>query len=257
MLLTEAPSVHPLAAKFASLMPLSRDEIATISALPTSSLTVRAGQPVLRAGDFPTSLFLILEGFVSTSKEVTLGKRQIMSIHLPGDLPVIFSRPDRPLDVDVIALSACKLATIEASAVLAACQQFFRIGELLWECALAVASIHREWIINVGHRPAGRRLAHLLCEIMVRLEASGLAKDKICDLPLTQLQMSQATGLTRIHLNRACQELKKLGLISWKHGKLTIHDWETLARLGQFSPEYLCLPMPRWKASPLSVQPQG
>ena len=126
------------------------------------------------------------------------------------------------------------------------CRRFPRIGELLWACAVATTSILREWVVNVRPRPATCRVAHLLCEILVRLESLGLARDKACDLPLTQVHMSQATGLSRIHVNRSCQELKRKGLLSLEHGRLTVHDWTSLAALAQFNPEYLCLPDPRW-----------
>jgi CRP-like cAMP-binding protein len=173
------------------------------------------------------------------------GKRQILAFHLPGDMPVLMLTPDRALDVDLFAVGACKLASMEFGTLVEACRDLPRIGDLLWECALAMMSMQREWIVNVGHRSAASRLAHLFCEIMARLEALGLAPDKACDLPLTQVHLSQATGLTRVHVNRACQELKRQGLVSLENGRLVIRAWDALARLGQFDPAYLHLPETR------------
>lgn len=245
---------HPLAARLSGLMDLSRDEVAALSALPVQVDDFGGGEAILRAGEHPSSWFVVLEGFVSTSKQLEDGKRQILSFHLPGDMPILMSRPGRALDVDVTALSPCRLASTEPSALLDVCRRFPRIGELLWECALAMASLHREWIVNVGHRPATSRVAHLLCELVARLEAQGLAQDKSCHLPLTQLHISQATGLSRIHVNRSWQELKRKGLLSFEHGRLAILDWDALARLAQFTPDYLTLPDPHWIASPRTLE---
>ena len=248
---------HPWAARLASLMELSDDEVAALSAVPTQVIDVGSGQTILQAGDYPSRWFLVLEGFASTSKDLESGKRQIVSVHLPGDIPVLMSHVGRVLDVDVTAVNACKLASISADALLDVCRRFPRLGELLWACAVAATSVLREWVVNVGHRPATARVAHLLCEILARLEALGLAQDRSCDLPLTQVHIGQATGLSRIHVNRSCQELKRKGLLAFEHGRLVIHDWDALARLAQFSPEYLCLPDPRWIGSPRALELQA
>lgn len=245
MLASDVSVVHPLAARLGALVQLSDSEHAALCALPTQIMSVAAGQVVLRAGAPSSSWLLVLKGVVSSSRDLEGGKRQIMSFHLPGDMPVLMSTPDGVLDVDLFAVSACTLASIETFALLEECRRLPRIGELLWECALTMNSIYREWIVNVGHRPAASRLAHLLCEIVTRLEALGLVQNKTCDFPLTQTHLSQATGLTRIHVNRACQELRKRGLLVLESGRLAIHDWEALARLGHFDPTYLHLPKTR------------
>jgi CRP-like cAMP-binding protein len=250
-------AAHPIASRLATLMELSSHEVATLSALPMQVATLEAGQMVLRAGDQSSDWFLVLEGLVSTSRDLEDGKRQILSFHLPGDMPILLSYPGRAIDADLTALTACKLVSIEADALLDVCRRLPRIGELLWECALAMVAIQREWIVNVGHRSATSRVAHLMCEILTRLENLGLARNKTCDLPLTQLHLSQATGLSRIHVNRSCQELRKKGLLSFEHGRLIIHDWAALTRLAQFDPRYLSRPSPRWIGAPEKLEMDG
>ncbi|WP_176559571.1 Crp/Fnr family transcriptional regulator [Rubellimicrobium roseum] len=227
------------------MIQLSDGERTALAALPTRMISVSAGQVILRAGVPSSTWLLVLKGIASTSKDLEGGKRQIMAFHLPGDMPVLMSTPDRELDIDLVAVSACSLASMDTVELVEACRSIPRIGELLWECALTMTSIQREWIVNVGHRTAVGRLAHLLCELVTRLEAVGLVQDKACDFPLTQVHLSQATGLTRIHVNRVCQELRKRGLLTLEAGRLILHDWEGLAQLGQFDPTYLHLPATR------------
>lgn len=250
-------AVQFLTSQLADLMDLSSSEVAALTALPTQIISAKNGETILRAGAPSLQWLLVLKGFVSTSKEFEDGKRQILSLYVPGDMPTLMSRPGRMLDVDVTAVGACRLAATETGALLDVCRRFPRIGELLWDHTLAMASLYREWIVNVGHRPAVSRVAHLLCEIVARLEARGLAPDKSCDLPLTQIHMSQATGLSRIHVNRACQELKRKALLSFENGRLVIYDWTALARLAQFSSEYLYLPDAQWIGSLQSVELQA
>ena len=103
------------------------------------------------------------------------------------------------------------------------------------------ASIHREWVANVGRRDAPTRIAHLLCEFALKLEAIGL--DQLdYELPMTQDQLADATGLTAVHVNRVLQSLERDGLIERVTAKsVLIGDWKRLAAAGDFQPEYLHL----------------
>jgi CRP-like cAMP-binding protein len=111
----------------------------------------------------------------------------------------------------------------------------------MWTETLIDASIFREWVLNVGRRPAISRIAHLLCELGLRLEAAGLAEAGRYELPLTQEQIADAAGLTSVHVNRVLQELGRLGLIARSRRSVTIPDWEQLRRIGDFNGRYLHL----------------
>ena len=101
------------------------------------------------------------------------------------------------------------------------------------------AAIYREWVVNLGQRQAPSRIAHVFCELMLRMEAVGLAQDRSCHLGLTQEDLGQATGLSLVHVNRTLQDLRGQGLISFAQGRLTIHDWDRLVEVGDFRPDYL------------------
>ena len=238
---------HPLVSRLRPVLEMSADELSAVSAVSYQTVPFDPGELILRAGERPTRAYLVLEGFVSTSRAVEEGKRQIMFFSIPGDMPVLMSHPDLPLDTDIQAISACRLAAFDSRELYGLALSFPRIGNIFWATALLFASIHREWIVNVGHRSAVSRVAHLLCEMATRLEVYGLARPGSYELPFTQVQWSDATGLSRIHLNRSLQELRRLGLLSFEGGRLTIHDWKQLAEVGHFRPDYLYLSLPIWR----------
>jgi len=103
------------------------------------------------------------------------------------------------------------------------------------------ASVFRECVVNVGARAAYSRIAHLLCEIVVRLNAVGLADDLSCEFPFTQADVAFATGLSTVHVNRTLQELRANRLIHLKGNRLDVLDWKGLKSAGDFDPAYLHL----------------
>jgi CRP-like cAMP-binding protein len=113
------------------------------------------------------------------------------------------------------------------------------VRQAIWLDSLLDASVFREWVVNVGRRDAKQRIAHLLCELALRMEAAGLGQKPLFDFPLTQEHIADATGLTAVHTNRTLQALRKSGLISLAASKLTILDWDALAEAGDFSERYL------------------
>jgi CRP-like cAMP-binding protein len=79
------------------------------------------------------------------------------------------------------------------------------------------------------------------CEVMVRLQSVGLTEGRSCHLPITQADLSDATGLSVVHVNRTLQQLRAQGLIELKGNVLVVHDWERLKEAGEFDPEYMHL----------------
>ncbi len=111
----------------------------------------------------------------------------------------------------------------------------------MWVDTLIDSSIFREWILNVGQRPARARVAHLICEFAKRMEFAGLASDEGYEFPMTQEQLGNATGLTPVHVNRTLKSLSAEGLISRKRRLIVIPDWQQLREVAGFSDLYLHL----------------
>ncbi len=110
-----------------------------------------------------------------------------------------------------------------------------------WRETLIDAAIFRSWMLSLGQREAYSRVAQLLCELLVRLKAVGLAHDHACDLPITQAELGDALGISTVHVNRILQQLRAKGLIETKGIRLIVPDWEKLTKIGDFNPTYLHL----------------
>jgi CRP-like cAMP-binding protein len=103
--------------------------------------------------------------------------------------------------------------------------------DLLWRTTLIDAAIYREWIVNVGSRDAHSRIAHLICELYLRLKAVGLTSGHSFEAPITQSEIGEATGLSTVHVNRSIQKLRSEGLITLQRARCTIEDCDGLAKV--------------------------
>jgi CRP-like cAMP-binding protein len=94
----------------------------------------------------------------------------------------------------------------------------------------------------MGRRTAVAHLAHLLCELFLRLQAVGLTRGNSFDLPMTQEELGDALGLSHVHVNRVVKALREEGLVDWTaRPTVTIKDWNRLVRVAEFDPTYLNL----------------
>jgi CRP-like cAMP-binding protein len=224
-----------------NIFELSGEERAALENLPMQVQSLRADQDVVREGDRPSRCCLVLEGYAVSYKHTGHGKRQIMAFHIPGDIPDLQSLHLRVLDSSLGTITHCQVGFIQHETLRALYRRYPRLADALWRETLIDASIFREWMTNVGQREAYSRIAHVLCEWVVRLRAVGLVQDHTCVLPMTQGELADATSITTVHVNRVLQELRSNGLVILKGSTLTILDWEKLKEVGDFDPAYLHL----------------
>ncbi|MBY2929153.1 winged helix-turn-helix domain-containing protein [Sphingomonadales bacterium 56] len=92
------------------------------------------------------------------------------------------------------------------------------------EATLVDEAILRQWLVNVGRKEAYAAVAHLLCELHQRLQIVGLAEGDSFELPLTQQDLADATGITNVHINRVLRRLLENGLVEQKRGMLRIQE---------------------------------
>jgi len=233
------PSTHPLVLKLESITDLTAAERHGIETLPMRVQEVRADQEVVREGDRPSQCCLVLEGFACRYKFTERGKRQIFAFHTPGDIPDLLSLHLHTMDHSVGTLTGCKLAFIHHERMRELIQQHPNLIHVLWRDTLIDAAIFREWMLGIGRRSARTRLAHLFCEMFLRLKAVHLTNGNTAPLPLTQVEVGDALGLSAVHINRTLQDLRGEGLMEWDGGVLTIRDWDGLKTAGEFDPLYL------------------
>ncbi|WP_419952108.1 Crp/Fnr family transcriptional regulator [Methylobacterium sp.] len=231
----------PLIGKLASIMTLSEDERYAIQGLPRTRRRLGAREDISREGDRPSQCCLILEGWAFRYKTLGNGNRQILSFHLPGEIPDLQGLHLRHMDHNLSTLTECTVVFIPHNGLQALISEFPALTAELWRQTLVDAAIYRGWMTSIGQRSAAERIAHVFCELYTKLHSLGLAHDYSCAVPLTQGKLGDAIGITTIHVNRVLQSLRVAGLITYKSGKLTIHEWSALTKLAQFDPAYLHL----------------
>jgi CRP-like cAMP-binding protein len=238
-------AIHPhtlaLIRKLESIAPLAPDEKAAILRLPLRLKTVAADQDIVREGDTPSECGLIVEGFACRYNVTAEGKRQILSFHISGDIPDLQSLHLSIMDHSLGTLIPCKLAFIPHDDLRSLMRNHPRLGDLFWRDTLIDAAVFRQWVVNVGRRQAPARMAHVLCELLVRLRAVELVEDHVFDLPVTQAELGDAMGISTVHVNRVLQDLRSNGLIALQGKTLKVLDWEGLKTVGEFDPTYLHL----------------
>ncbi|MBJ6126376.1 Crp/Fnr family transcriptional regulator [Microvirga splendida] len=227
--------------KLDSIFSLSDEERQVLGSLPVQVATFKPDRDIVRIGDRPSQSFMVLQGFTCVYKLTAEGKRQIVAFHVPGDLPDLQSLHLKVMDHSVATVSACTLGFIPHEALYDLCNRYPRITAALWRETLVDASIFREWMTGIGRREAYNRMAHLLCELLVRLKAVGVAEDETFDLPVTQTELADAIGASTVHVNRVLQELRADGLIRSRGTQIQILDWDRLKEAGDFDPLYLHL----------------
>jgi len=195
----------------------------------------------------------VIEGLAYRQKVTATGARQIVSIHMPGDFLDLQHLFLNRADHNVQALTRLHTAEIDREALQDLVLSHPTIGRAMWIDALVEASIFREWIVNIGRRDARARVAHLLCEFAVRMQAAGIAEADGYVLPMNQEQLADAVGLTPVHINRTLKSLTADGLIHREKRYLTFSDWERLRVVGDFSALYLHLD----QATPLDDEADG
>ena len=237
----EADPHHPLVRKLQSFIPLSASDIAALERITSRPRTFEAHMDLIREGEVARDVLVVLQGFACRYKQRSNGERQITAYLLPGDVCDVDAADLVPLDHAVGTLSLCVVASIPHHALGEQMQQHPSIAQALRLAKRAEVETTRAWMVNLGCRSALERVAHLFCELMVRMEATGLARDGTCPLPLTQADLAQTLGLSNVHVNRVLQELRRQGLIELKGKTLRLLDLPRLRQLAEFSPAYLQL----------------
>lgn len=198
-------------------------------------------EDVILEGDPPRGVNLILDGFACRYKMLEDGRRQIVSFYVPGDLCNLSTFVLRQMDHSIASISAVKLAEIPREGVQQLTETSPRLARSFWWSVLVDEATSLEWTLNVGQRTAIERVAHLLCELFLRLQAVGLAEGNSCNMPLTQTELADATGLSSVHTNRVLQDLRRDRQITLHDRNLVIHDLQTLQRTALFNANYLHL----------------
>ncbi|WP_245262405.1 Crp/Fnr family transcriptional regulator [Mesorhizobium sp. WSM3626] len=225
--------------KLQNISDLTKSDIAVLESIQFQIRDYQVDQDIAREGDRPTHSFVVLDGVVGSTKLTGEGKRQVSSFFVPGDIPDLHGLHLSVLDCTFSPLTRVSVGIMRHDALRAICDQHPSVATVFWRSTLIDAAIYREWVTNVGRRDAYARMAHILCELIVRLRSMELIKDHVAELPITQAELADALGLSTVHVNRTLQELRRNGLISTESSRFHAVDWAGLIRAGDFDTTYL------------------
>jgi CRP-like cAMP-binding protein len=238
-LVSDEPAVAPLVRKLRSISPLGDEDLDALLSLPLEEAAFKADKDIVRAGEELTRCFILLAGMTCTYKVPAQHERQIVAFQIPGDLPDVEGVHRQTLDFSARSIEPCRVAFIPHEAILDVCARYPRIAEALWRNTMIDAAIFREWMTSIGRRDGYTRIAHLICELVVKFRAVGLAAEKLVHFPITQTEIGDALGLSNVHVSRCMKELRQNGLACVKDSALEVLDWEGLQKAGDFDPSYL------------------
>jgi CRP-like cAMP-binding protein len=231
----------PFATKLSRFIPLSDEDVRFLDALCIDEERFEAGADVVRQGDVPRSVFVLTHGMACRYRLLPEGKRQILTFLIPGDVFDLHAFLLEAMDHSIGTLVPTRLAPISRATVFDLFDRHPQIGAALWCGALQEEAINRERIVALGRRSARGRVAYLLCELVWRQRAVGLAEDHAIRLPLTQVELADTLGLTAVHVNRILQRFRRDNLITLTQRRLTLLDSERLQEIAGFNQDYLHL----------------
>jgi CRP-like cAMP-binding protein len=234
-----APST-PLIHKLSQYAPVSDEDVALLTRATRNVRLFGPREEIIKEGDRPENVHLIIEGWAVRYKLLEDGSRTIMACLIPGDLcDVQIALLDR-MDHGIGAISPCKVALIPRKVISDILDRGQSdLARSLWWCTLVDEATLREWLVNIGRRPAEQRIAHFLCEMLVRLKTVELTDGNSFKLVPSQHDLADAMGMTEVHMNRSLRELDAQGLISRQGRLVTISNLERLSAFAGFNANYL------------------
>lgn len=208
--------------------------------LPTRAEQVRAHEDFVSLGEKVDHTCLVVAGLVGRYGQNAEGDRQITAIHVPGDMADLHSVVQPWPSSALQALSVATILRVPHVALRTVAWRYPSIAEALWRDCMVDAAILSQWVVNVGCRDAKGRIAHLMCEMAVRIVGPPAVDALEFDFAVTQGQLADATGLTPVHVNRTLQMFRGRGIVEWSRGNVVrIPQWDVLAAIGEFDPDYL------------------
>jgi CRP-like cAMP-binding protein len=220
---------------------LSSDDLQALESAVVEVKTIPARQTLVHAGDPVTMSTYLLDGFIARAMDDREGQRQLVAVQVPGDFVDLHGYPLKRLDHDVVTLTQARVAFVPHDRLDGILESRPNLAKLLWFSTLLDAAMHREWIFRLGRLDAVARVAHFFCEIEAKLRAVGRSDGCRFALPLTQVDISEACGLTPVHINRMIRELRGSELLRTQSGIVEVLDRARLERLAEFTSSYLFL----------------
>ena len=238
-------AAHPALQKFVARVlrrsALGDEEQQAILQLPYRAVQVRAHTDIVAPGETVSHATLVAKGLVARIDQMRDGRRQVVAFHLLGDMCDLHSVVAPTAAWGISAIAPGTVLEIPHTQLRQLATSHPKIAMAFWREAVVDGSILAKWVGNLGRQDARARLAHLLCEMGLRLELVELGSRTCFALEATQEQLADALGLTAVHVNRTMQVLRHEGLIVTRSHTVEVVDWDRLADIAEFDPAYLLL----------------
>lgn len=218
---------------------LTSTEVEALEAVTRSPATVGARRDLIREGDQPGSVFVILEGWAFRYKVLPSGSRQVMAFLMPGDACDLHIGLLAEMDHSMQTATNVEVARISRKVMDELMATYPAIARAMYIAQLVDEGTLRAWIVSLGRRNSAERAAHLLLELYTRAVRAGVASHDEMELPLSQAVLADALGMTPVHINRTLQEIRRSGAIVLRRGVLRIQDPVALTKLSGFDENYL------------------
>ncbi|HEU4925292.1 MAG TPA: Crp/Fnr family transcriptional regulator [Burkholderiales bacterium] len=213
----------------------------SIQRIVSETRRVPAHKTLIREGEELQHSILLIDGWLGRAVHMKTGVRQITALHVAGDFADLHGFTLKHLDHDLVALTDCIVAVVPHERLRQLTNEFPHLTRMYWFSTNVDAAVHRQWAVSLGRRNAIARMAHLFCELLLRLEVVGKTDGSSYDFPLTQDQLASCLGLTSVHVNRTLQALRRQGIIELQNKRLTVFDLPALKKIAEFDPSYLYL----------------
>jgi CRP-like cAMP-binding protein len=232
-------SLSALVRKLNRFRALNTEELAAVASLEARPRSIPARTEVVYEGQPDHPAFILQEGWACAYKLLPDGGRQVIDFPIPGDFMGLRSVLLRTSDHGFAALSDIVVAEVSQTQIMDTFERTPSLGmSILWAASRDEAMVV-EHLVNIGRRSALARTAHLLIELGLRLELVGLGTKTGFACPLNQYLLSDALGLTAIHVNRVLRALRERGLVTFREGRVIFHDLDGLRTLAEYHGGYL------------------
>jgi CRP-like cAMP-binding protein len=239
--MAESNPLHLLIRKLENFAELSDEERQALREAAGAVRMYGSHEDLIREGEHAHGVAVIVSGFACRHKMLPDGRRQIIGYFLPGDMCDARVFILKKMDHTISTLTPTSVTVMSRESILEITAKYPRLTRAFWWNTLVEEAIGRQWLVSIGQRTALERIAHLFCEIYVRLQSVGLATAEGCELPVTQSELADTVALSTVHVNRTLKELRRVGLVSMSSKSLAIHDFAGLRALAMFDPGYLHL----------------
>jgi CRP-like cAMP-binding protein len=236
--LEEVNPAHPLLIKLEQHATLPAGDRDLLSRMLADIRTFDARRDIIRVGENPEFVHLMIEGWACRYSIVDDGQRQITAFLVPGDFCDAHVIMLGQMDHSIGALGQASVAFISKDLMTEVAERPC-LTRSLWWASLVDEGILRAWLVNMGRRNASGRVSHLVCELHARLLSVGMGGDNTFEMPLTQEDLGDALGLSPVHINRVLRRLRERGLMTFSNRKVIILDLDALKQEGGFNPLYL------------------